>query len=92
MAAVRAGDPARRAAPSVLRSGALAMVGWSCPGGCAFLVSSRAQDSFHLAAGTRGLLLTAFGVAGILTVRPVSRVRIATRARARHPGLQRQTE
>lgn len=57
--------------PAVLRIGLAGFLGWGCLGGLAFLVSFRAQDAFGLSAGSRGALLTAFGVAGILTARPV---------------------
>lgn len=57
--------------PSVLRIGLAGFIGWGCLGGLAFLVSFRAGDVFGLSAGERGVLLTAFGVAGILTARPV---------------------
>lgn len=55
--------------PDVLRAAAVAMVGWGCLGGLTFLVAFRAEDGFGLSSGPRGLLLTAFGVVGILTAR-----------------------
>ncbi|HEY1571609.1 MAG TPA: MFS transporter [Pseudonocardiaceae bacterium] len=55
----------------VLRTGLAGFIGWGCLGGLAFLVSFRAADVFGLAAGGRGVLLTAFGIAGIVTARPV---------------------
>ena len=57
--------------PAVLRIGLAGFLGWGCLGGLAFLVSFRAQDAFGLGAGGRGVLLTVFGVAGILTARLV---------------------
>jgi MFS family permease len=63
-------EPSRlRAAwrPEVLRAAAVALVGWGCLGGLTFLVAFRAEDGFGLSSGARGLLLTAFGVVGILT-------------------------
>jgi MFS family permease len=58
----------------VLRIGLAGFIGWGCLGGLAFLVSFRAGDVFGLSAGGRGVLLTTFGVAGILTARPVGRL------------------
>jgi MFS family permease len=55
----------------VLRIGLAGFIGWGCLGGLAFLVSFRAADAFGLSAGGRGVLLTAFGVTGILTAHPV---------------------
>lgn len=57
--------------PAVLRVGLAGFIGWGCLGGLAFLVSFRAGDAFGLSADGRGVLLTAFGVVGILTARPV---------------------
>ncbi len=57
--------------PEVLRASAVALVGWACLGGITFLVAFRVDDEFGLGAGERGVLLTAFGVVGILTARPV---------------------
>jgi MFS family permease len=54
----------------VLRVGLAGFIGWGCLGGLAFLVSFRAGDAFGLSAGGRGVLLTVFGIAGILTARP----------------------
>lgn len=59
--------------PSVLRAGAAAMVGWSCLGGLSFLVALRTEEAFGLGAGPRGLLLTGFGLAGLLSARAVGR-------------------
>jgi len=57
--------------PAVLRIGLAGFLGWGCLGGLAFLVSFRAQDAFGLSAGSRGALLTVFGIAGMLTARLV---------------------
>lgn len=57
-----------------MRAAAVAFVGWGCLGGLTFLVAFRADDGFGLDAGARGLLLTAFGVVGILTAGLVGRV------------------
>jgi MFS family permease len=57
--------------PAILRIGLAGFLGWGCLGGLAFLVSFRAQDAFGLCAGSRGVLLTVFGVAGMLTARLV---------------------
>lgn len=68
------GAPARlRAAwrPAVLLTGVVALVGWASLGGVSFLVAFRARDVFGLGAGARGLLLTGFGVAGMLSARGV---------------------
>lgn len=70
----RGQEPARlRAAwrPEVLRAAAVALVGWGCLGGIVFLVAFRTDDAFGLSASARGLLLTAFGVVGMLTARLV---------------------
>ena len=58
----------------VLRIGLAGFIGWGCLGGLAFLVSFRAADAFGLSASGRGVLLTTFGVAGILAARPVGRL------------------
>lgn len=60
--------------PEVLRVGLAGFIGWGCLGGLAFLVSFRAQDAFGLSPGARGLLLTVFGVSGMLTARLVGRL------------------
>ncbi|AOW94639.1 MFS transporter [Rhodococcus sp. WMMA185] len=66
-----AGPPRLRDAltPSVLRIGMVALLGWGALGGLSFLVAFRAEDVFALSPTERGLLLTSFGVAGILTAR-----------------------
>ena len=57
--------------PDVLRAGVVALVGWACLGGLSFLVAFRAEDAFGLGAAQRGLLLTGFGVFGLLSARLV---------------------
>ncbi len=57
--------------PAVLRAGVVAAVGWGCLAGLNFLVALRLEAEFGLGAGPRGLALTAFGVAGLLTARLV---------------------
>jgi predicted MFS family arabinose efflux permease len=57
-----------------MRVAAVAFVGWGCLGGLTFLVAFRADDAFGLSSGARGLLLTAFGVVGILTAGLVGRI------------------
>lgn len=53
----------------VLRLGLVAGLGWGCLAGLNFLLALRLEDEFGLGAGPRGLVLTALGVAGILTAR-----------------------
>jgi ABC-type antimicrobial peptide transport system permease subunit len=67
--------------PEVLRAAAVALVGWGCLGGLTFLVAFRTDDAFGLSAGARGLLLTAFGVVGMLTAGLVGRLIERTGAR-----------
>lgn len=57
--------------PRVLRLGAVAAVGWGCLAGLGFLVALELEGRFAAGAGTRGLVLTALGVAGMLTARLV---------------------
>ncbi|MCL2533633.1 MAG: MFS transporter, partial [Nocardiaceae bacterium] len=57
--------------PAVLRVGAVALLGWGALGGLGFLLAFRAEDVFGMDPAARGLLLTGFGVAGILAARPV---------------------
>jgi predicted MFS family arabinose efflux permease len=57
--------------PEVLRLGLVAAVGWGCLAGLSFLVALRLEEVFALSAGTRGLVLTGLGVAGLLTARLV---------------------
>ncbi|GLZ37324.1 MFS transporter [Actinokineospora sp. NBRC 105648] len=59
--------------PAVLRAGWVALVGWACLGGMSVLLALRAQDVFGLGAAERGLVLTGFGVVGLLSARPVGR-------------------
>lgn len=62
--------PRRRAwSPFVVRAGAVAAVGWGSLGGLGYLVALRMQDVFGLSAGPRGLLLTGFGVSGVVFAR-----------------------
>ncbi|WP_305095060.1 MFS transporter [Prescottella sp. R16] len=68
------GPPARlrdALRPTVLRVGAVALLGWGALGGLGFLVAFRTENVFGLDPAMRGLLLTGFGVAGIVTARPV---------------------
>lgn len=60
--------------PDVLRAAAVAFVGWGFLGGLTFLVAYRTDDAFGLSASMRGLLLTAFGVVGMLTAGMVGRI------------------
>lgn len=53
----------------VLRLGVVAGLGWGCLAGLNFLLALRLEEGFGLGAGPRGLVLTALGVAGILTAR-----------------------
>jgi MFS family permease len=55
----------------VLRIGLVAAIGWGCLSGLGFLVALRLEDEFAATAGTRGLVLTGLGVAGLLTARLV---------------------
>jgi MFS family permease len=57
--------------PAVLRVGLVAALGWGCLAGLSFLVALRLEDEFGMGAGPRGLVLTAAGVAGLLTARLV---------------------
>lgn len=57
--------------PDVVRAGLVAAVGWGCVAGLNFLVALRLEDTFGLSAGPRGLVLTALGVAGLLTARVI---------------------
>ncbi|MEJ3657809.1 MFS transporter [Actinomycetes bacterium KLBMP 9759] len=67
------GRPSLRTAmrPEVLRIGVVAALGAGCLAGLAFLVALRLEDQFDVGAGTRGLVLTGMGVAGLLTARMV---------------------
>lgn len=66
-----AGEAAAVLRPVVLWSCAVAFVAGGCLAGLSFLVAFRLDDTFALSPGIRGLLLTAYGVAGILGARPV---------------------
>jgi MFS family permease len=57
--------------PAVLRVGLVAALGWGCLTGLSFLVALRLEEGFGIGAGPRGLVLTAAGVAGLLTARLV---------------------
>ncbi|MEV0700964.1 MFS transporter [Saccharopolyspora sp. NPDC050389] len=54
---------------SVLLTGGVAFVAWACLAGLPFLVSFRLDDAFALSPGARGLVLTAYGVAGAVGAR-----------------------
>ncbi|ONI76049.1 MFS transporter [Actinosynnema sp. ALI-1.44] len=47
----------------------VALVAWASLGGLSFMVALRAEEVFQLGAGARGLLLTGFGVMGIVSAR-----------------------
>lgn len=68
--------------PEVMRAAVVALVGWGCLGGLLFQVAFRLDDGFGLGAGERGVLLTAFGVVGMLTARVVGRLSERTGGRA----------
>lgn len=53
----------------VLRLGVVAGLGWGALAGLNFLLALRLETVFGLGAGERGLVLTALGLAGILTAR-----------------------
>ncbi|MBP2471397.1 MFS family permease [Crossiella equi] len=59
--------------PAVLRAGVVAGIGWGCLGGLSYLVAFRLAEDFALSAGERGLVLTGFGLTGILTARAIGR-------------------
>jgi MFS family permease len=67
--------------PAVLRAGLVAALGWGCLAGLGFLVALRLDEQLGAGAGPRGLVLTAAGVAGMLTARLVGGAvdRIGTR-------------
>jgi MFS family permease len=56
---------------SILLPGLIGLVAWACLYGIAFLVAFRLEDAFGLGSGLRGLVLTGYGVAGLLTARLV---------------------
>lgn len=70
---------------SILAPGVVALVGWACLSGLSFLVAFRLEDAFGLTSGLRGLVLTAFGIAGFLTARLVGGV--ADRFGAAHAAV-----
>jgi MFS family permease len=55
------------------RLAVVAMAAWACLGGLNFLVAIRAEDDFGLSSSQRGLLLTGFGIVGLLGGRLVGR-------------------
>jgi MFS family permease len=55
----------------VLRAGLVAALGWGCLAGLTFLVALRLEEQFGVGAGPRGVVLTAAGLAGLLTARLV---------------------
>lgn len=57
--------------PVVVWSGIVIFLAWACIAGLPFLVAFRVDDAFALGPGARGLVLTAFGVAGFVTARLV---------------------
>ncbi|TVT20140.1 MFS transporter [Amycolatopsis acidiphila] len=57
--------------PVVLWSGVVIFVAWACLAGLPFLVAFRVDDAFALGPGARGLVLTAFGLAGFVSARLV---------------------
>jgi MFS family permease len=59
--------------PAVGRLVAVAVVGWACLGGLSFLVAIRAEVDFGLSSSERGLLLTGFGIVGLIGGRYVGR-------------------
>lgn len=60
--------------PHVLRIGLVALLGWGALGGLNFMLAYRAEDVFGLTSVQRGLLLTGFGLTGILTAPAVGRL------------------
>lgn len=55
--------------PEVLRIGVAALLGWGALGGLSFLLAFRFEDEFGLSPTARGLMLTLFGLAGIIAAR-----------------------
>ncbi|WP_068272101.1 MFS transporter [Aldersonia kunmingensis] len=55
----------------VIRIGFVAMLAWGALGGMSFLVAFRVEDDFGLGPTGRGLVLTCFGLTGIIAARPV---------------------
>lgn len=68
--------------PRVLRIGLVALLGWGALGGLGFLLAFRVEDDFGLSPSERGVVLTVFGLAGILSSRPVGMLidRVGARA------------
>lgn len=70
-----AGEPESRLRdawrPIVLWAGAVVFLAWACLAGLPFLVAFRVNDLFALAPGVRGLVLTAYGIAGFVAARLV---------------------
>lgn len=71
----RAGEPGSRLRdawrPVVLWAGGVVFLAWACLAGLPFLVAFRVDDLFALTPGVRGLVLTAYGIAGFLAARLV---------------------
>ncbi|MDQ0381785.1 MFS transporter [Amycolatopsis thermophila] len=57
--------------PVVLWAGAVVFLAWACLAGLPFLVAFRVDDLFALPPGVRGLVLTAYGIAGFVAARLV---------------------
>lgn len=57
--------------PHIVRIGLAALLGWGALGGLSFLLAFRFEDQFALSPTVRGLLLTLFGVAGIVSARRI---------------------
>lgn len=53
--------------PVVVWSGVVIFLAWACLAGLPFLVAFRVDDAFGLGPGARGLVLTAFGLAGFVS-------------------------
>ncbi|MFX1758873.1 MFS transporter [Rhodococcus sp. As11] len=68
--------------PRVLRIGLVALLGWAALGGLGFLLAFRVEDEFGLSPAGRGVVLTVFGLAGIISSRPVGMLidRVGARA------------
>ncbi|AIJ23656.1 MFS transporter [Amycolatopsis methanolica] len=57
--------------PVVLWAGGVVFLAWACLAGLPFLVAFRVDDLFALPPGVRGLVLTAYGIAGFVAARLV---------------------
>lgn len=57
--------------PVVWWAGAVMFLTWACLAGLPFLVAFRLDDLFALTSGVRGLVLTAYGIAGFVAARLV---------------------